>query len=141
MSAWVWWVIAAVAFASVEAATTTLFIIPFSAGALAAAAADLIGAGGAVQAAVFLVLSAAAFTATRPIARRHRSMPPRIRTGTAALIGSGAVVLEEVSRDGGAIKLGGEVWSARPYDEDEVLAAGARVQVVEIRGATALVTD
>jgi membrane protein implicated in regulation of membrane protease activity len=141
VSPWVWWVIAAVAFATVEAITTTLFIIPFSVGALAAAVADLAGAGGAVQAAVFLVLSAAAFTVTRPIARRHRSMPPQIRTGTAALIGREALVLEQVSRDAGAIKLEGEVWTARPYDEDEVLEAGARVRVVQIRGATALVTD
>ena len=68
-------------------------------------------------------------------------MPPQIRTGTAALIGREAVVLDEVTRDGGSIKLEGEVWTARPYDEDDVLAPGARVQVVQIKGATALVSD
>ncbi|MFL5844232.1 MAG: NfeD family protein [Solirubrobacteraceae bacterium] len=141
MDPWVWWVIAAVAFATIEALTTTLFIIPFSVGALGAAAADIIGAGGVVEAAVFLVLSAAAFTIVRPIAARHRTMPPRIRTGTAALIGRQAVVLEEVTRDSGSIKLEGEIWSARTYAEDEVLVAGARVNVVEIRGAIALVAD
>jgi membrane protein implicated in regulation of membrane protease activity len=141
MDPWVYWVIAAVAFATIEAISTTLFIIPFSVGALAAAAADLAGAGGALQAAVFLVMSGVAFTVVRPIARRHRSMPPQLRTGTAALVGCQALVLEEVTRDGGSIKLEGEVWSARPYDEDEVLAAGTRVQVVQIRGATALVSD
>jgi membrane protein implicated in regulation of membrane protease activity len=141
MSGWVWWVIAAVGFATVEAITTTLFIIPFSVGALAAAAADLAGVGGAVQAAVFLVLSAMAFTVVRPIARRHRTMPPRIRTGTAALVGRTATVLEEVTGEGGAIKLEGEIWSARSYDEDEVLAPGSHVQVIQIKGATALVSD
>ena len=141
MSAWVWWVIAAVLFATIEAISTTLFIIPFSAGALAAAGADLVGAGGVLQAAVFLVVSGVAFMIVRPIAKRHRTQPAKMRSGTAALIGRSAVVLEEVTRDAGSIKLEGEVWTARPYDEDEVLAAGARVQVVEIRGATALVSD
>ncbi|MDQ1689483.1 MAG: hypothetical protein QOK42_2458 [Frankiaceae bacterium] len=139
MSAWVYWVIAAVAFATVEAITTTLFVIPFSVGALAAAAGDLAGAGAVVQVALFLTASGGAFTVVRPIARRHRSMPPQIRTGTAALIGRQALVLEEVTRESGSVKLEGEVWTARPYDEDDVLAPGARVNVVEIRGATALV--
>ena len=140
MSAWVYWVIAAVAFATIEAFTTTLFIIPFSVGALGAAAVDLADGGGALQAAVFLVLSAIAFTVVRPIARRHRTMPPQIRTGTAALIGCTATVLEEVTAERGAIKLEGEVWSARAYDEDDVLPAGSHVQVIQIKGATALVS-
>lgn len=139
MSAWVWWVLAAVAFATVEAITTTLFFIPFSAGALTAAAADLVGGGGVLQAAVFLVASTVAFTVARPIARRHRSMPPQIRTGTAALVGRTATVLEEVGAEGGTVKLEGEVWSARAYDADEVFAPGAHVQVIQIKGATALV--
>lgn len=141
MSPWVIWIIAAVAFATAEAITTTLFIIPFSVGALAAAVADIAGAGGAAQAAAFLVLSGVAFTVTRPIARRHRSMPPQIRTGTAALVGRSALVLEQVTSDGGAIKLAGEVWSARSFDDDEVLEPGSHVQVIQIQGATALVSD
>ena len=64
-----------------------------------------------------------------------------MRTGTAALVGERAVVLERVDGDGGQIKLAGEVWTARAYDEDEVLEAGARVQVMQIQGATALVSE
>jgi membrane protein implicated in regulation of membrane protease activity len=37
------------------------------------------------------------------------------------------------------VKIGGEVWSARSYDEDQVLEPGARVEVLKIDGATALV--
>ncbi len=77
----------------------------------------------------------------RPIARRHLHTPAQLRTGTAALVGERAVVLERVDRDGGQIKLAGEVWTARAYDEDEVLEPGARVQVMQIQGATALVSD
>jgi membrane protein implicated in regulation of membrane protease activity len=138
---WALWLVAAIAFAVIEIATTTLFVGPFALGALAAMVADLAGASAAVAVIVFLVVSSAAFLVVRPIARRHRRMPPRIRTGTAALIGQQAVVLEEVTRDGGTIKLAGETWSARSYDDERVLAAGARVAVVEIQGATALVDE
>ena len=68
-------------------------------------------------------------------------MPAHIRTGTAALIGSRAVVLERVDADGGRVKIGGEIWSARPYDEDHVIEPGTRVEVLKIDGATALVSE
>ena len=77
----------------------------------------------------------------RPLAQRHRRLPPAIRTGAAALVGRDAVVLERIANHEGVgcVRIGGEVWTARSYDEDEVIDAGERVQVVEIRGATALV--
>jgi membrane protein implicated in regulation of membrane protease activity len=56
-------------------------------------------------------------------------------------VGTRGVVLERVDGDGGQIKLAGEVWTARSYDEDEVIEAGARVEVLQIQGATALVSD
>jgi membrane protein implicated in regulation of membrane protease activity len=77
----------------------------------------------------------------RPIARRHIKMPAGIRTGTAALVGSRALVLERVDADSGKVKIGGEVWSARTYDEDDVIEPGARAQVMKIDGATALVAE
>ena len=51
------------------------------------------------------------------------------------------MVLERVDRDGGQVKLGGEVWSARSYDDDEAFEPGARVEVPKIDGATALVAE
>jgi membrane protein implicated in regulation of membrane protease activity len=33
------------------------------------------------------------------------------------------------------------VWTARPYDEDDVYEPGIRVEVVKIQGATALVQE
>ena len=138
---WALWLVAAVGFAVVEMATTTLFVGPFAVGALAALAAELAGASGLLQLVLFLGVSTAAFTIVRPIALRHRSMPPQIRTGTAALVGQNAVVLERVTRDAGTVRLAGEVWSARCYDEEQVLAPGSRVAVIAIRGATALVAE
>ena len=80
----------------------------------------------------------------RPIARRHLRMPPQMRTGTAALVGRRAIVLERIANDEGVgcVKIDGEVWTARAYDDDAGHRRRAtRVEVVEIRGATALVSD
>jgi membrane protein implicated in regulation of membrane protease activity len=75
------------------------------------------------------------------VARRHRRLPPSIRTGAAALIGRPGIVLERIANDEGVgcVKVDGEVWTARSYADDEVFDVGQRVEVVEIRGATALV--
>ena len=66
-----------------------------------------------------------------------------MRTGTAALVGKTGMVLERIANDEGVgvVKINGEVWTARAYDDDHVIDAGQRVQVVEIRGATALVSE
>ena len=141
MSAWVIWMVAAGLLAIGEILTLSFFMGPIAVAALLAAAAALLGAGTALQMVVFIVASAASLLVLRPIARRHLMTPPRIRTGTAALIGARALVLERVDRDGGTIKLAGEVWSARSYAEDEVIEAGSRVEVMQIEGATALVAN
>ena len=39
------------------------------------------------------------------------------------------------------MRLNGEIWTARSYDDDKVIEPGTRVHVMEIRGATALVDD
>jgi membrane protein implicated in regulation of membrane protease activity len=68
-------------------------------------------------------------------------MPGALRTGTAALPGRSAVVVDRVDATGGRVKIGGEVWSARAFDERQVLEPGTKVQVAEIEGATALVYE
>jgi membrane protein implicated in regulation of membrane protease activity len=141
MDEWVVWLIAAVVLGAGEVLTTGFFLAPFALGALVAALASALGAGLVVSGLVFLVVSTAALVGLRPIARRHLRTPSQLRTGTAALVGRTATVLEEVSAGAGAVKLEGEVWTARPYDEDAVIPAGARVHVLEIKGATALVSE
>ena len=79
--------------------------------------------------------------AVRPLVLSHRQPPPRIRTGTAALVSARAVVLESIgSHRAGSVQIGGEVWTARAY-EDEVIAEGSIVDIIEIRGATAWVME
>ena len=68
-------------------------------------------------------------------------MPAALRTGTAALTGAPAVVLQRVDQNGGRVRIGGEEWSARAFMPDQVLEPGTRVEVVKIEGATALVLE
>ena len=143
MDAWVIWLVAACALAVGEMFTLSLFLAPFAVGALLAMAADLAGLGGAVQLIAFLPGSAVLFVGLRPVARRHGRTTPSLRSGTAALIGRDAVVVQRIAgdQDTGCVKLEGEIWTARAYDHDAVIEPGARVQVLEIRGATALVSE
>ena len=118
------------------------YLAPFALGAATRRGRERCWAsGGAARAIVFVLASGIVFGTLRPVARRHRRLPPAIRTGAAALVGKPAIVLERIANDEGVgcVKIDGEVWTARSYDEDEVIDAGERVEVVEIRGATALV--
>jgi membrane protein implicated in regulation of membrane protease activity len=138
---WVIWMIAAGALAVGEILSLSFFLGPIAVAAVVASAVALAGGGLAIQLVVFILASAASLLVLRPIARRHLRTPAQLRTGTAALVGAEAVVLERVDRDRGQIKLAGEIWTARAFDEDEVLEEGARVRVMQIEGATALVSD
>jgi membrane protein implicated in regulation of membrane protease activity len=141
MDPWVLWLIAAVIFGIGEIATTGLFFGPFAGGAAVGALVSAAGAGSVISLAAFLVVSIVLLGALRPIARAHLRQPARLRTGTAALVGRTATVIERIGSDEGCVKLDGEIWRARAFDEDEVIEAGARVQVIEIRGVTAVVAQ
>ena len=144
MDAWVIWVILAVVLAVGEMVSLSFFLAPFAVGAVAAALLDAAGVGAVGQFGAFLASSLLLLGIVRPIARRHVSMPPQLRTGTAALVGETAVVVQRISNDEGigSVRLKGQLWTARAYDEDgEPIEAGQRVHVLEIRGATALVTE
>jgi len=121
MPAWVFWVVAAAALGVAEVLTLTLLL-----GLLILA---------------FAVGSLGLLTVVRPVARRHLRNPQQLRSGSDALVGTSGVVLERVDRSAGLVKLGGETWSARAYDENSVIEPGARVEVLQIQGATALVLE
>jgi len=141
MDAWVIWVIAACAFAAGEIATTSFFLGPFAIGAAVAAVLAALGVGWILSAIIFLVVSILVLLTLRPVARRHLRGGPTLKTGTAALVGRTAIVLERVSNDEGVgcVRLDGEVWTARAYDDDRIIDPGEKVHVIEIRGATAMV--
>lgn len=140
MPGWVIWAIAALALAVGEVFTPGLFFLgPVALAALPALVVALIGGGAVLQLIVFIAGAAASLLLVRPIAKAHLRMPAELRTGTAALSGARAVVLQRVDADGGRVRIGGEEWSARAFMDGDVYEPGDRVEVVKIEGATALV--
>jgi membrane protein implicated in regulation of membrane protease activity len=142
MGGWILWLVVACILGVGELHQGGFYLLPFALGALGAGVVALLGVGFLLSGVVFVAASGIVVLTLRPVARRHRSLPPAIRTGAAALVGRRATVLERIANDEGVgcVRIeGGEVWTARSYDEDEVIEAGDRVEVVEIRGATALV--
>jgi membrane protein implicated in regulation of membrane protease activity len=141
MPGWAIWLIVAAALVGVEVFSLTFLFGPLAVAALLAALMAAIGLGAAVQLIVFAVVAVASLAAVRPIALSHVRTAIPARTGTAALVGQSALVLERVDGNGGQVKLAGEVWSARSYDGNQSFESGERVSVLEIQGATALVSD
>lgn len=139
MESWVIWLIVAALLGGAELLTGTLALGLL---AVAAAVGGLVGVAGLglpAELIAFAVAAVAGLGVVRPIAMRHIKQPPPLRTGTAALVGRSALVLEDVSAHAGRVRIGGEEWSSRPYDETLVIPAGSTVDVLKIDGATALV--
>ena len=142
MAAWLAWAIAALLLAVGEIFTPGLFFLgPVALAAVAAAAAALAGAPVWLELAFFVAASLASLGVLRPLARAHLHMPAAMRTGTAALEGAHATVLQRVDQSGGRVRIGGEEWSARAFMPDQVIEPGTRFEVVKIEGATALVYE
>jgi membrane protein implicated in regulation of membrane protease activity len=136
---WVLWLVLAAVCGVVEVLTLDLIFAMFGAGAVAASLTALGTDDFLISTIVFGVVSVAMLGVVRPVALRHLRQGPAVKMGIDALTGAQAVVLERVDDQHGLVKLGGEVWTARSYDGTAVLEAGATVDVVEIRGATAYV--
>jgi membrane protein implicated in regulation of membrane protease activity len=138
--AWLIWAIVAILLAVGEIFTPGMFFLgPIALAAVVAGVVALTGVGAALQLIVFIAGSVASVLFLRPLARRHLHMPASLRTGTAALEGTKALVLQRVDANGGRVRIGGEEWSARAYMDDGIYEPGQRVDVVKIEGATALV--
>jgi membrane protein implicated in regulation of membrane protease activity len=133
------WLIFAVALAGAEVLTGDMFLLMLSGGSLAASLTawltdwPILGDG-----VVFVAVSVLLVMLVRPVLRQ-RLTPRATPTGIKALEGKKAVVLDRVACDAGQVKLDGQVWTARPLNEDEVYEPGESVTVMHIEGATAVV--
>jgi len=139
MESWIVWLILAALLGVAEIMTTTL---AFGLLAVAAGAAAIVGGVGLalpIQLIAFVVTAGAGLGIVRPLAMRHIRQPPLLKSGASALVGRSAIVTEEVTALDGRVRIGGEVWSARSYDESSVIPEGSKVDVLAIEGATALV--
>jgi membrane protein implicated in regulation of membrane protease activity len=139
MPAWLMWLCAAAVLGVVEMTTLTFAAGLMAAAAVVAAVVAGVGGGLVVQALTFAAASFAALAVAYPFASRRRVANSPHRSGVEALLDRPAVVVKQVDALAGEVRIGGEVWSARAYDETLVIPAGTRVAVFEIQGATALV--
>ncbi|MGK2879289.1 MAG: NfeD family protein [Mycobacterium sp.] len=135
------WVIAALVLAGAEALTGDLFLLMLAGGAIAAGGASLLHDGPVwIDGIVFLVVSVLLLGVARPALRKRLdSGHPSEALGIQALEGKGAKVLERINRHEGQVKLDGEVWTARPLNDDDEYEPGEDVTVMRIDGATAVV--
>ena len=137
---WETWLMIAVALGVLELLSTDLILIMLAGGALVGMVLALVGLPVAAQIVVALATAVGLLAVIRPGMVQRLHSGPTLRTGAEALIGQRGHVLEAMSHvTPGRVKIGGEVWSAKPYDEDDQIEAGATVDVVSIKGATAYV--
>jgi membrane protein implicated in regulation of membrane protease activity len=136
---WLIWLLASVGLVIAEIFSLDLVLIMFASGALAAAGTAVVTDNLFLQALVFAIVSVLALVVVRPLAHRRLQHAEGTNTGVEALKGADAVVLELVDEHSGLVKIGGEQWTARVFDATQVLEPGQKVQVVDIKGATALV--
>jgi membrane protein implicated in regulation of membrane protease activity len=137
---WAGWLTLAVALGVLELVSLDLFLIMLAGGAVIGAIVALLGAPFALQVVLALISAVGLLGVIRPGVVRRLHSGPTLRTGAEALIGKRATVLRELAHGTpGRVKIGGEEWTAEPYDEDDRIEPGEVVDVVQIKGATAYV--
>ena len=139
MESWLAWLDLAALLGAAELMTATLAFGLLAVAALAAAIVSGVGLGLPFQLGALAITAGVGLGVVRPLAARHIRQPAVLRSGTAALVGRAATVVEQVTAHGGRDSIGAEVWSARSYDESQVIPVDSTVVVFAIEGATALV--
>ena len=137
---WAAWVGAAVLLGVAEMLSLDLVLIMLAVGAVAGMVLALVGAPLALQMLVAAGVSVAMLGLVRPALAKRLHGGPELNLGHGKLVGQRGVVTEEITGlQTGRIKLGGEIWTAAPYDENVTIAPGETVEVLQIKGATAYV--
>jgi len=138
---WQTWLGVAMLLGVAELFSLDLILLMLAVGGVVGMVLAIAGLPFVLQALAAAAASVAMLTFVRPkwVSRLHSG--PDLKHGPAALIGTTGFAIDEVSARGGLVKVSGETWTARPYDEHEVIPAGAKVEIYEIRGATAFVAQ
>jgi|SRR3954447_1882861 membrane protein implicated in regulation of membrane protease activity len=141
MPDWAIWIVIAVVALAVEATTTAFFTVYFGIAAAVVAILAVAGVPVAAQILAFGGISLAGLALTRPwLLRVAGDNDPAVPTGVETMPGRIGVVTSAIGElDSGLVKIQGETWTARSYFDHERIPEGSRVEVVEIRGVTALV--
>jgi membrane protein implicated in regulation of membrane protease activity len=134
------WLAVAILLGIAEMFSLDLILGMLALGALVGMVTALLGAGIAVSAIAAAIASVACLALVRPPLIKRLHSGPELSLGHGKLVGQQGIVTERITAmESGRVKLAGEIWSAKPYDETLVIEPGATVEVLEIRGATAYV--
>jgi membrane protein implicated in regulation of membrane protease activity len=136
---WETWTALAILLGVAELMSLDLVLLMLAVGAGVGIVTALLGLPIAVQVLAALATSVAMLALVRPNIVKRMHSGPELTLGHDALVGKQGVVVSRVTGDGGQVRIGGELWSARAYDDTQVIEEGARVDVFQIKGATALV--
>jgi membrane protein implicated in regulation of membrane protease activity len=139
MEMWLIWLVAAVVLGVAEIFTLTAALGVLGLAALVPAGLAALGLPLPIQLVAFAAASVVGVVLVRPIALEHMHRPQLERFGVDALVGKRAFVVQEVSDRDGRVRIDGEDWTARSFDEDTVIPEGAAVNVMRISGTTAYV--
>ncbi len=137
---WILWIVLGVVLIIAEIFTLGFVLFWFGIGALAAALANWLGFGFALQFLIFAIVSIALTAMSRTIFAKYHShdeqgalkmgidaLPGQIGTVTSASKGA----LQE-----GAVKVYGSTWTAFPIDSSTPLVEGEKVEVVRVQGSS-----
>lgn len=133
------WIGAIIVFGIVEAATAGLVSIWFVVGSVAALLAAAAGLSLLAQIVLFLVVSAAALAATRPLVRKL-STGKAVPTNADRVLGATGKVTETIDNENssGAVYVDGKTWTARSAD-GAVIPAGEPVEITSMEGVKLIV--
>ncbi|MEU6641737.1 NfeD family protein [Saccharomonospora sp. NPDC046836] len=140
MTAALIWLIVGVGLIVAEVLSGDFVLLMLGIGALFGAGAAALSGNAFVDVAVFGISSLGLLVLARPALKRKFLSGPGVKTNTDALVGARAVTLSTVDAHSGQVKLAGDIWSARSIAEGAVIDPGTTVTVVEISGATAIVS-
>ncbi|MBB5801571.1 membrane protein implicated in regulation of membrane protease activity [Saccharothrix ecbatanensis] len=139
MDSWLVWLLLGLFLGAAELFVLTAALGVLGGAALITSGVAAVGLPAPVQFVVFTLASVLGLVLLRPLARDHLRKPQTVRFGVDALVGESGYVVSEVSRHGGRVRIAGEEWTARPFDDSLVIPEGATVDVMRISGSTAFV--
>lgn len=138
--AWETWLALSIVLGVAELASMDLMLLMLAGGALVGMLAAILGLPVVIQVLGASVAAVAAIALVRPSMARRLHGGPELTMGHDKLVGRQGVCTERITAmSPGRIKLAGEIWTAEPYDESLVIEPGQTVDVMQIRGATAIV--
>ncbi|GAA1451286.1 NfeD family protein [Mycobacterium cookii] len=137
---WETWLALSIALGVAEMFSLDLILAMLAAGAVIGMVAALVGLPFVAQILAALVASVAMLAFVRPAFVKKLHGGPELSLGHGKLVGTRGMVTEEITGLApGRIKVGGEIWTALPYDENLRIAPGETVEILQIKGATAYV--